>query len=263
VNLPEGYEPPAGKKEEENQKEAPPLPIDLDLEVSVPGQIFVRGKGVDSDWKGKLTITGTASDPMIVGDLNVERGTVSFVSQTFTITRGVITFDGGRRIDPLLDLVAEDASGDITVRVVVSGRASSPSIALESDPSLPSDEILSRILFDTGTANLSAFQAIQLAQAAASLAGGGGGGFNPIDSMRQALALDRLDVSQEGEDVSGTTLSAGKYITDDIYLSLDQGLTPGSSKVTVEVELTPNLTVESDVGANATGNVGLNWEWDY
>ena len=42
--------------------------------------------------------------------------------------------------------------------------------------------------------------------------------------------------------VSGTTLSAGKYITDDIYLSLDQGLTPGSSKVTVEVELTPNLT---------------------
>lgn len=261
INLPEGYEPP-GRNEEEDEDEASPLPIELNLEVSVPGQIFVRGKGVDSVWKGSLTITGTASDPVIVGNLAIDRGTVSFISQTFTITRGVISFDGGRRIDPQLDLVAEDDTGEITVRVVVSGRASDPSIALESDPALPSDEILSRILFDTGTANLSAFQAVQLAQAAASLAGGGGG-FNPIDSVRQALALDRLDVSQEGEDVSGTTLSAGKYITDDIYLSLDQGLTPGSSKVTVEVELTPNLTLESDVGANATGNVGLNWEWDY
>jgi hypothetical protein len=31
----------------------------------------------------------------------------------------------------------------------------------------------------------------------------------------------------------------------------------------VQIELTPNLKVETDVGADANGKAGVNWEWNY
>ena len=40
-------------------------------------------------------------------------------------------------------------------------------------------------------------------------------------------------------------------------------LTAGSSAATVEVEVTDNIVVESKMGADASGNVGVKWKWDY
>ncbi|MGE5777692.1 MAG: translocation/assembly module TamB domain-containing protein, partial [Hyphomicrobiales bacterium] len=37
--------------------------IVLDLTIALPGQVFVRGRGLDSEWAGSLTITGTAANP--------------------------------------------------------------------------------------------------------------------------------------------------------------------------------------------------------
>jgi translocation and assembly module TamB len=42
-----------------------------------------------------------------------------------------------------------------------------------------------------------------------------------------------------------------------------QGATPGSSSATVEIEVTPNIKVETDVGADSSGKAGINLEWNY
>src|SRR5439155_1838212 len=85
----------------------PALPAALDITVDMPGNIFVRGHGLDSEWRGKLTITGTSAAPAISGSLEQIKGSVDVLGKTFTITRGVITFDGSAKLDPVLDIVAE------------------------------------------------------------------------------------------------------------------------------------------------------------
>ena len=66
--------------------------------------------------------------------------------------------------------------------------------ALTSDPSLPQDEVLSRLLFKKASGGLSPFQALQLAQAVAQFSGGAGG-VDVFEQARKGLGLDSLDVS--------------------------------------------------------------------
>src|SRR5207253_5653302 len=83
----------------------PALPATLDIAVDLPGNIFVRGHGLESEWRGRLTITGTSAAPVISGSLEQIRGSVDLLGKTFTLTRGAITFDGSAKLDPVLDIV--------------------------------------------------------------------------------------------------------------------------------------------------------------
>jgi translocation and assembly module TamB len=44
---------------------------------------------------------------------------------------------------------------------------------------------------------------------------------------------------------------------------VSQGAKSASSAATVEIEVTPNVKVESEVGAGGTGKAGVYLEWDY
>ena len=84
--------------------------------------------------------------------------------------------------------------------------------------------MLSRLLFGTSPSNLSATEAIQLAAALNSLRGSGGGGLNPIGKLRSATGFDRLRlVGADQATGRGTSLAAGKYLTDNIYVENHHG----------------------------------------
>src|SRR5229473_6979456 len=138
-----------------SQKAEPPaLPAALDLDLAVPSRIFVRGRGLDSEWGGRLKVTGTSAAPKIVGSLNALRGTFDVLGKSFKITRGRITFDGGVNLDPVLDIIAEVSSGEVTAQVLVGSLISSPTVTLTSTPALPQDEILARVLFGRGVGQI-------------------------------------------------------------------------------------------------------------
>lgn len=80
--------------------------------------------------------------------------------------------------------------------------------------------------------------------------------------MRGLLGLDVLGVGSEDEGTGGPTLSAGKYLGSDTFVRVDQG-TAGLGKVTIEQGLGGGFSVESSVGAQSGGGVGLNWRKDY
>jgi translocation and assembly module TamB len=148
--------------------------------------------------------------------------------------------------------------------VTITGTATKPAIALSSSPTLPPDEILARLLFGKASGALSPFEAVQLAQAMAEITGVGGGGPGVLDKIRKGLGLDRLDVEAgEGSATSAPSLSAGRYVTRGVFVGAKQGATPGSSTATVEIEVTPNIKVETDVGADSSGKAGINFEWNY
>jgi translocation and assembly module TamB len=255
--------------------EPPALPATLDIKIDMPGNIFVRGHGLDSEWRGKLAITGTSAAPVINGSLEQIHGSVDLLGKTFTLTRGRIIFDGTDKLDPVLDIVAEASTADITAQVIIGGLASGPTITLTSTPVVPQDEILSRVLFGKSVGQITPGEGLQLAAAAATLAGGGPG---VLDRLRGGLGLDWFklgsgasgattgSLNPGGSNTSatgGTGLSAGKYIVPGVSVGVSQGISPPTSKITVEVQVRPHLTVGGEVGQGGGTGLGINYGYDY
>src|SRR5690606_8549348 len=148
-------------------------------------------------------------------------------------------------LDPQLNFVARTEGDGITVFVTLSGRASAPDISFSSNPTLPQDEVLSRLLFNRSMGELSPLQLAPLAAAAAELVGGGGGGL--VDSLRGAAGLADLDVVTD--DQGNVGVQAGTYIQDNVYLGVTAGAN-GQSKVTINLDVTEDLTVRGSAGAD-------------
>jgi translocation and assembly module TamB len=216
---------------------------------------------LDVELGGALDIGGTTEKPEIEGALKLRRGALDIVGRRLDFKEGQLTFDSGDQIDPVLDLTAVTRAQDLEVTAKVEGSARAPRIKLSSVPAMPEDEILARLLFNKSAGALSAFELLQLAQATADLAGIRSGP-GVLDNIRRRTGLDRLSLEQ-GEGSAGPSLSAGRYVAEGVYVGLSQGAKSDSSAATVEIEVTPNIKVESEIGANAAGKAGINLEWDY
>lgn len=237
------------------------MAVGLDVGIVAENQVFVRGRGLEAELGGNLHVAGTAAEPRMEGELRLLKGDLDLLTERFTFTRGTFSFPGDGSFVPVLDLVAEADAGDVTAKVAVTGRVSEPDITLSSEPELPQDEVLSRVLFGKRTSQLSALQAVQLAQSAAELAGiGGGPGL--LDSVRQAIGVDRLEFTS-GENGGPGGVAAGRYLSDDVYVGVEQDAGQGGTRARVELDVTDNVQVEADVGGTGGGRVGLKFEWEY
>jgi translocation and assembly module TamB len=237
-----------------------PSRTELDIAVDVPGQTFVRGNGLDSEWQGNLLVSGTASQPIVRGQLQAVRGRVSLLNKTFTLERGQVAFSGGREINPRLDIRAVNESPDLTAIVLVKGSATQPGIELSSVPALPQEQVLSRLLFGKTPGELGPVESAQLAAAVAQLSFSGGGP-GVIDRLRSFVGVDVLQVGGDAD--TGPTVEAGKYVTEDVFVGVEQGAGADSSQVKVEVDVTDNIKVESAAGVSGGSSVGVQFHWDY
>ena len=261
------FKPPRGRKRITGEEPAEAITsaldlLRLDVEVQAPEKLYVSGMGLESEWSATFNITGTSAEPRMGGSVQLIRGTLGFAGRSFELTEGNVSFTGGRTIDPRIRIVASEDVEEVLVNVNVGGRAMNPQISFSSTPSLPQDEILSRILFGSSIANLSAIQAVQLATSLNSLRGSGGG-LNPLGKLRSATGVDRLRILGADEDTGrGTALAAGKYLTDDIYVELITD-TRGFTATQLEVSITPWLSVLSQAGGSGSSNVNLRVKKNY
>ena len=265
----------------------------LDVKVAIPHRFYIRGRGLDSEWSGNLAVSGKASSPSLTGSLKPVRGTFDLMSRDFAFSGGDISFFGGDRIDPGLNLPLTYEGPNITAIVRATGRASKPELTMESQPPLPQDQIMAEVLFGKEFSKLSRFETLQVANSLRQLANIGGDGLDPLSTMRTKLGIDMLRVgssggetgdnrsvsgapsastmggggksssSGNGDDSAATpTLEAGKYINDAIYIGVEQGATSDSTGVRVEIELRPNLSLQGKTTSNSS-QVGLGWKKDY
>ncbi|WP_156939742.1 translocation/assembly module TamB domain-containing protein [Desulfocurvus vexinensis] len=252
VNAPEGLERTATAA-----PSGPPLALDVRLDV--PGRFHVRGRGLEVEFRGAVAARGTTAAPALDGQLATVRGTFRFLDRVFDIATGTLLFSAASPV-PDLDVEAGTSVSDTAVTATLQGPADRFVLALESDPALPRDEIISRLLFGRSMASLSPVQAFQLASALRHLSGGGGG-FDPVGGLRALTGLDQLGVSQ-GEDGAGMRVGAGKYVHERVYLELQHDTGTGEDSVTVDVELTPDIGATGKAGAS-DGGVGVYWKKDY
>lgn len=235
----------------------------LALRVRADNRLFVSGMGLESEWQADIRVGGTSAAPSITGNARVIRGTYSFAGKRFELTRGIISFEGGPLGDPELDIAATTTTQGITAGIAISGTAQAPRVAFTSTPNLPQDEVLSRLLFGSSVTNLSATEAIQLAAALNSLRGSGGGGLNPLGKLRSATGIDRLRILGADEATGrGTSIAAGQYITDDIYVEIITD-SRGFTATQLEIALSKALSLLSSTGSFGGSNVSLRYSKDY
>jgi translocation and assembly module TamB len=77
------------------------------------------------------------------------------------------------------------------------------------------------------------------------------------------MASSNLSPAAGGNAASGTAISGGKYVAEGVYVGATQGVTPQSSKVIVEIELRPRVTVQGDFSQSGGSGIGLNYKYDY
>jgi translocation and assembly module TamB len=234
----------------------------LDLRIRAPRRLFISGMGLESEWSANINVGGTATHPEIGGTATVVRGTYEFAGRRFDISRGNIRWEGRDLTNPSIDISASATTEGVTAILNVTGTGQRPRIAFTSTPSLPQDEVLSRILFGSSVTNLSATEAIQLAAALNSLRGAGGG-LNPLGKLRSATGIDRLQILSADETTGrGTALSAGKYITNDIYVEIITDAR-GFTATQLEIALSRALSVLSQTGSFGGSSVSLRYSKDY
>ncbi len=259
---------------------AAPLPIAFDVTLSSPGQLFVRGRGLDAEVEGQVHLGGTADARVASGEFDLRRGTLSLAGQTLDITTGKVTFTGAgvtNRLDPTLDFIAQTSSANVLATLEITGFASKPQIQLSSTPPLPQDEVLARLLFQQSTTQLSPVQMAEIGAALASL-GGIGSGLDPVAAIRRSLGLDRLAIGSVQSATSTqtqTTVEAGKYVTRNVYIGARQNLS-GGTQAQVQYDITKHLKAQAMLGTGTTATVtqgsqledngsgvGLSYQFEY
>jgi translocation and assembly module TamB len=229
-------------------------PIGLNLTLQTQGQVFVRGRGIDAELDGRMTLGGTMAAPHAGGGFGLRRGTFSVLGQVIGLSEGRIDFTGGALADPSLRLVASAKRASMTANAIISGNVKDPKISFTSVPPLPQDEVLSQLLFNTSKSRLSPFQIAQLANAIGALAGGPSLGNDPLQRLRDKVGLDRLTI---GSDVAGRpVLEAGRYLADGVYVGTKQGASGGDTQTTIQIDLGAGIKLEATTGAGQTSATG-------
>lgn len=232
------------------------------VNAAAPSRVAVEGMGLESEWGIDIALRGTVAEPRIGGTARLVRGDYTFAGTRFELTRGRILFDANAPINPRLDVLAETAKNGTNVDIAITGDAQTPNITFSSDPALPEEEILARLLFGGSVTSLSATDAVQLAAAVAALQGGGGG-LDPIGKLRRSIGLDQLRIVS-ADPLTGrqTGIAIGKNITRDIYVEL---ITDGRgySATQIEYRITSWLALLGTVSTIGRDSVLVQISRDY
>ncbi|MEN9411386.1 MAG: hypothetical protein RL216_3360, partial [Pseudomonadota bacterium] len=213
-------------------------PLGLDLTISAPSRIYVRGRGLDAELGGELRLGGTTAAVVPSGSFRLIRGRLDILGKRLDLSEATLALEGD--FVPVVAVAASNESDGVTSFVRIDGPATEPVVSFTSSPPLPEEEVLSHLLFGRGIQNLSALQAAQLANAVATLAGKGGVGI--VGRLRQGFGLDDLDVQTGAE--GGATLRAGKYLSENLYTGVEVD-DQGQSRINLNLDLSESVTVRA------------------
>ena len=82
-----------------------------------------------------------------------------------------------------------------------------------------------------------------------------------FERMRRNLGVDDLDVQTDSQ--GRTSLSAGKYLNDRTYLSVQQGDRAGSTKAVIDLDVGRGVKLRGEAGADGSTGAGIFYEREY
>jgi translocation and assembly module TamB len=203
--------------------------LQLDVEATSTPDSRMEWPGAHLEADADLRVRGTAENPILLGHIHVVSGELSFHGNTYHVTRGDMNFANPFRVDPMINVEATTTIQQYEVTLDFTGQASKMSLSYRSDPPLPAEDIISLLAIgQPGSESVLR-----------------SGGINQTGGASGASALLSEAVSQE---VGGRV----ERLFGVTHFRVDPGLTSvgtngsgqnAAARVTVEQQVTPNLTV--------------------
>ncbi|HTQ96907.1 MAG TPA: translocation/assembly module TamB domain-containing protein [Candidatus Acidoferrum sp.] len=202
--------------------------LQFDVEATSTPDSRMEWPGAHLEADANLRVRGTAEHPILLGHIHVISGELYFHDSKYKVTRGDLNFANPFRLDPVISVEATTTIQQYELTLNFSGQASKMTLSYRSDPPLPPNDIITLLaLGQTSTESVSRT-----------------GGISQPGSAGASALLSEAISSQLGgrvERLFGIT-----------RFRVDPGLaglgTSGSgqnaaARVTVEQQVTPNLTV--------------------
>lgn len=235
------------------------------LDIQLTGDLDVRKKPKE--------------DPEVFGSITIlpERSRIIQFGKRFEMERGELTFNGPMTT-PNLNMEASytvpsrgSETEEVTIRLLAQGTPDNLDVSFDSDPAMELADIISYIATGRPAAaslQISGAQSDTYLQSAAGLAMG------PVTDLIENLAgaglgLDVIEIEHTG--FSGLTLTAGKYVSPRLYVSVSQPIALSASseannatnknqtQVTIEYELVQQLLL-SLLNRGTILRVNLRWQ---
>ncbi|MDP3088797.1 MAG: translocation/assembly module TamB domain-containing protein [Methylotenera sp.] len=205
-----------------NSNPEPALKILLNgLRIEVGKEFTLRGRGLDAQLTGALTLTGlTQYRPHTEGVIQVKEGSYFAYGQKLTIERGIINFNG--TVDnPGVNIRAMRNSTPVNAGIEITGTAFVPITKLVSNPTVADSEKLSWLVLGHGLDKTTKNDYGLLSLAAGVLLSQGQS--LPLQTqMARAAGLDEFSFA--GGDATSAAVVFGKRLSSRLYLSYQKSI---------------------------------------
>ncbi len=264
------------------EPEADEVEINAALRLRTVEPIWVRRDDFAVQMRADLKVDLVGEQTLMRGEVELLRGYVSLLGQSFDIERGRVVFTGGERIDPQLEITATQTTpGGVEVRLEVTGFVQKPELAFfVADESVTAGEALAALTGgrDEGDATTASAQE-ELTSAAIGMTTG----FLSLAARREfgdwvpmfaieAGAQTRVRVGFDADELIPGFLSGfvrGAYVEGIVAQeetasgtsrnASDSRASPGGGGVLLELLLPANFVWVAQYGPGNTWSVDLNW----
>lgn len=233
---------------------------DLDVTLAIPGNLRLRGTGLDVELSGHLSARTVSGEPALVGELRATRGSYEFLGRRFTVRSGEVIFYGD--LDPQLDLRLSTTLQSSTYFIQMRGTVQSPRFELSAEPPQSEGDIVSSLLFGRPIDELDEGQTQLLRQRTQEVAAQLGANLL-AQRIGQQIGVDVLAL-QPSSDTGEQALVVGKYLSPDVLVTYEQVLEEGrAALVRIEYALSRFFRVETTASQGDHSGIELKWSRDY
>jgi translocation and assembly module TamB len=234
---------PAGRVE-------PAKPLILNIKLDMGRDFALQGYGITTRLTGTLNVQSSGSAgigmPRITGVISTEEGRYRAWGQVLNVETGLIRFNGPYN-NPSLDILALRPNIAVKAGVQVSGSAQAPRVSLYSNPEMPDAEKISWVVMGRDPGQGGASSAL-IQQAALALLSGGSGE-SVTGNIAKSLGFDEIGIG--GTDRDSASLSVGKRLSQDLYVTYEAGLAGTLGALYIFYDFTRNLQLRGSAGTTS------------
>lgn len=197
--------------------------------VTIPRNTWVKSEDMRIELSGDLELLKNNDFFEVFGTVDVVRGQYDLMGKTFIINKGNITFQGGEKIMPQLDIVASYTFRNAQreeqkLTANITGDAEEPKVDFTlAGNAINEGDAISYIIFGKSLDELSLAQQDNM-QSSGSLAGNAAASI--LSAQLTKFLGNKLNVDYIEFNSSGTfdnaTMEVGKYLTNNLFISYEQ-----------------------------------------
>lgn len=229
---------------------APPDPsaasnkIRLDVRVTSSPQLDFQNSYAKLAGTVDLTVRGTVAEPTILGRIQITEGSATFAGTKYELQRGDIYFTNPVRIDPVIDLDATARVETYDITIGLHGTASNLRPTYRSEPPLSEADIFNLLALGRTQEEAQINNTLETQQ-----------GTDPTTSALLGGALNATVSNRIGKLFGG-----GSVKIDPAFVG---ALGNSSARITVQQQLTRQLSVTYATNVNATAEQLIEGEFDF